>query len=283
MKPENILLKSQDKSGLKIIDFGSSCFSNQRIYTYIQSRFYRAPEIILGIPYTTAIDMWSMGCILVELYTGIPIFPGESEHEQLSLIMQVIGTPTKTLLEDSSRKANFFEPDSNQLAYDVEDSTGSLRIPGTKPLLEIVGDESQSFLSFLQAILVWDPVKRMSPIDALQHAWITEGLPPQVLVHHRRMLGLEVTGSSESSLVPDVNRQHTLIGESIERPTHQLDLLDEPEDYCDQEPKMSQTQPLSKQLQAAKQAQNYGNNKIPVKPSAYSKTTNLKTILSQIN
>ena len=81
LKPENILLKSRDKSGIKIIDFGSSCFADQRIYTYIQSRFYRAPEIILGIPFTTAIDMWSLGCILVELYTGMPIFPGECERE----------------------------------------------------------------------------------------------------------------------------------------------------------------------------------------------------------
>lgn len=57
------------------------------MYSYIQSRFYRAPEIIIGIPYTTAIDMWSFGCILIELYTGVPIFPGESEQEQLALIM----------------------------------------------------------------------------------------------------------------------------------------------------------------------------------------------------
>ena len=52
---------------------------NQRIYTYIQSRFYRAPEIILGIPYTSAIDMWSLGCILAELNSGYPLFPGENE------------------------------------------------------------------------------------------------------------------------------------------------------------------------------------------------------------
>jgi len=81
MKPENILLKSKVKSGIKVIDFGSSCFSDKRIYTYIQSRFYRAPEIMLGIPFTTAIDMWSVGCILIELYIGVPIFPGESEFE----------------------------------------------------------------------------------------------------------------------------------------------------------------------------------------------------------
>ena len=57
LKPENILLKQANKSGIKVIDFGSSCFYEERIYTYIQSRFYRAPEIILGVPYTTAIDI----------------------------------------------------------------------------------------------------------------------------------------------------------------------------------------------------------------------------------
>jgi len=104
LKPENILLRHHEKSGIKIIDFGSSCFSDERIYTYIQSRFYRAPEIMLGIPFTTAIDMWSLGCILIELYTGIPIFPGESESEQLSLLMEVIGLPDMELLEVSSRR-----------------------------------------------------------------------------------------------------------------------------------------------------------------------------------
>jgi len=81
LKPENILLKNESKSGLKLIDYGSSCFHGQRIYTYIQSRFYRAPEIIMGIPYTTAIDIWSFGCIVAELYTGYPLFPGEDEVE----------------------------------------------------------------------------------------------------------------------------------------------------------------------------------------------------------
>jgi dual specificity tyrosine-phosphorylation-regulated kinase 2/3/4 len=79
LKPENILLKQANKSGIKIVDFGSSCFENERIYTYIQSRFYRAPEIILGLPYSMPIDMWSLGCIMSELYMGYPIFPGENE------------------------------------------------------------------------------------------------------------------------------------------------------------------------------------------------------------
>ncbi|KAK9702072.1 serine/threonine protein kinase, CMGC, dual-specificity, variant 2 [Basidiobolus ranarum] len=76
LKPENILLKSPKSNEVKVIDVGSSCFESERIYTYIQSRFFRAPEVILGIPYSMAIDMWSLGCILAELHTAHPIFPG---------------------------------------------------------------------------------------------------------------------------------------------------------------------------------------------------------------
>lgn len=99
LKPENILLKDPSKSGIKIIDFGSSCFQDERVYTYIQSRFYRAPEIILGIPYTPCIDMWSFGCIMAEFAMGYPIFPGEDEMDQLSLIMEVVGIPSNEVLE----------------------------------------------------------------------------------------------------------------------------------------------------------------------------------------
>ena len=98
MKPENILLRSPDKSGIKIIDFGSSCFKNERIYTYIQSRFYRAPEVILRLPYSEKVDMWSFGCILVELYTGEPLFPGNNEQEQLEYIMKYAEFLIKALL-----------------------------------------------------------------------------------------------------------------------------------------------------------------------------------------
>ena len=67
---------SLSTSCLQVIDFGSSCFESERVYTYIQSRFYRSPEVILGLPYEMAIDMWSLGCILAELLTGCPLFPG---------------------------------------------------------------------------------------------------------------------------------------------------------------------------------------------------------------
>ncbi|RWS01318.1 dual specificity tyrosine-phosphorylation-regulated kinase 2-like protein [Dinothrombium tinctorium] len=108
MIQENILLRHKGGSSIKVIDFGSSCFAHQRVYTYIQSRFYRAPEVVLGLPYGPAIDIWSLGCILAELYTGYPLFPGENEADQLSCIMEILGTPPSSVLESATRRRLFF-------------------------------------------------------------------------------------------------------------------------------------------------------------------------------
>lgn len=70
LKPENILIKSYSKCEVKIIDLGSSCFQTDNLCLYVQSRSYRAPEVIIGLPYDEKIDIWSLGCILAELYTG---------------------------------------------------------------------------------------------------------------------------------------------------------------------------------------------------------------------
>ena len=110
LKPENILLKSYvhppsftltlllighvnslQSPQIKVIDFGSTCHERQTVYTYVQSRFYRSPEVLLGIPYTASIDMWSLGCIAVELFLGLPLFPGTSEYNQITRIVEMIG------------------------------------------------------------------------------------------------------------------------------------------------------------------------------------------------
>ena len=62
---------------MQVIDFGSSCFESERLFTYIQSRYYRSAEVIFGLPYGPPIDMWSFGCILAELLIGKPLFPGK--------------------------------------------------------------------------------------------------------------------------------------------------------------------------------------------------------------
>lgn len=70
LKPENILIKSYSRCEIKVIDLGSSCFLTDNLCLYVQSRSYRAPEVILGLPYDQRIDLWSLGCILAELCSG---------------------------------------------------------------------------------------------------------------------------------------------------------------------------------------------------------------------
>jgi len=172
LKPENILLATPNKSAIKLIDFGSSCFQNSRIYTYIQSRFYRAPEIILGIPYTFAIDMWSLGCILAELYRGYPLFPGESEMEQLQYMLETLGLPPKHMQKNSGRWEHFFEQDGTPKL--VANSKGEVHLPGSKRLERLVGSKEGSFVQFVERCLDWDPKTRMTPEEGLRHDWLLE-------------------------------------------------------------------------------------------------------------
>lgn len=173
LKPENVLLKNPTKSGIKVIDFGSSCFEDERVYTYIQSRFYRSPEVILGIPYDVAIDMWSFGCILAELYTGYPLYPGENEVEQLACIMEVCGVPPPRILESATRIKMFFDASGNPRL--VPNSRGKTRRPGSKDMQMVLRTSETKYVDFLQGCLQWDPRERFTPEDALQQEWILEG------------------------------------------------------------------------------------------------------------
>jgi len=172
LKPENVLLKNPTKSGIKVIDFGSSCFEDERVYTYIQSRFYRSPEVILGHSYDTAIDMWSFGCILAELYTGYPLFPGENEVEQLACIMEIFGVPPMKILDGAPRIKMFFDSSGNPRL--VPNSRGKIRKPGAKELQSVLRTSEGKFVDFLLGCLQWDANQRYSPEDALQQEWILE-------------------------------------------------------------------------------------------------------------
>ena len=171
LKPENILMVHPMRAEIKVIDFGSSCFENEKVYTYIQSRFYRSPEVILGMSYGMPIDMWSLGCILAELYTGYPIFPGENEQEQLACIMEIFGPPEKHLIEKSTRKKLFF--DSQGKPRLTVSSKGRRRKPSSKDLRSVLKCDDDAFVDFIARCLRWDPARRLTPHDALKHEFIT--------------------------------------------------------------------------------------------------------------
>uniref|UniRef100_A0A453YZZ9 dual-specificity kinase n=1 Tax=Anopheles gambiae TaxID=7165 RepID=A0A453YZZ9_ANOGA len=200
MKPENILLKQQGRSGIKVIDFGSSCFENERVYTYIQSRFYRAPEVILGAKYDMAIDMWSLGCIVAELYTGSALLPGEDEYDQMACIIELLGMPPLKLLHNARWPSRYFAYDGDDqfphycsLSFREdgrEEIQGSYSkrgryrgAPGTRDLAKVLNYCDELFLDFVKHCLRWDPKRRMTPQEALNHNWFHRMLPqsPQVV------------------------------------------------------------------------------------------------------
>ncbi|XP_065852226.1 dual specificity protein kinase YAK1 homolog [Euphorbia lathyris] len=111
LKPENILLCASVKPAeIKIIDFGSACMEDRTVYSYIQSRYYRSPEVLLGYQYTTAIDMWSFGCIVAELFLGLPLFPGASEFDLLRRMIEILGgQPPDYLLKEAKNTGKFFK------------------------------------------------------------------------------------------------------------------------------------------------------------------------------
>lgn len=173
LKPENVLLRQRGQSAIKVIDFGSSCYEHQKVYTYIQSRFYRSPEVILGIPYNMSIDMWSLGCILAELYTGYPLFPGENEVEQLACIMEILGKPPTSVIEPAGRKRLFFDSKGNPRS--MTNSKGKKRQVNGKELSQALKTNDALFVDFLKRCLDWDSGTRLTPDEALQHEWIIEG------------------------------------------------------------------------------------------------------------
>lgn len=186
LKPENILLKQHNRSGIKVIDFGSSCFSNKPVHTYIQSRYYRSPEVILCGKYGPPIDMWSLGCILAELFVGRPLLDGENEGDQLACMMELLNVPPHTFLNKckSSKVRQFFDLSgfpiycaryvSGQYRQESARSPrGKIRGgPGSRRLLFNCKDND--FIDFVRHCLVWDPAERMTPSAALKHPWLNK-------------------------------------------------------------------------------------------------------------
>jgi len=140
--------------------------------------------------------MWSFGCLLCELYTGDPLFAGETEQDQLLAMMEIFGVPDSQLIAKSPRKRIFFE--DNLKPKLARNSQRKIRMPATRSLTCILGCEDQTFVDLVKRCLVYDPKRRYTPDEALSHPWIVEDLPAELKLEHLRLI--ERLGESKSNL-----------------------------------------------------------------------------------
>lgn len=120
IKPDNILVNESNLI-LKLCDFGSAAMATDNDITpYLVSRFYRAPEIILGIPYEYGIDMWSAGCTIYELYTGKILFSGKSNNQMLKFHMDVKGKFPHKVVRRGQFREQHFDPSFNFLYQEID-------------------------------------------------------------------------------------------------------------------------------------------------------------------
>ncbi|KAM9443644.1 homeodomain-interacting protein kinase 1 isoform 2-T3 [Clarias gariepinus] len=204
LKPENIMLVDPIRQPyrVKVIDFGSASHVSKAVCsTYLQSRYYRAPEIILGLPFCEAIDMWSLGCVIAELFLGWPLYPGASEYDQIRYISQTQGLPAEYLLSAGTKTSRFFHrgPDSSYPLWrlktpaeheaemgikskearkyifncldDMMQVNLSSHLEGTDMLAEKA--DRREFIDLLKRMLRLDADKRITPSKTLAHPFVT--------------------------------------------------------------------------------------------------------------
>ncbi|XP_018343704.1 PREDICTED: homeodomain-interacting protein kinase 2 isoform X7 [Trachymyrmex septentrionalis] len=204
LKPENIMLVDPMRQPyrVKVIDFGSASHVSKAVCnTYLQSRYYRAPEIILGLPYCEAIDMWSLGCVVAELFLGWPLYPGSSEYDQIRYISQTQGLPTEHMLNNASKTTKFFYRDmdstypfwrlktpeeheaetgikskeARKYIFNCLDDIGQVNVPTDLDGGQLLPEKAdrREFIDLLKRMLTMDQERRITPGEALNHAFVT--------------------------------------------------------------------------------------------------------------
>ncbi|XP_050376493.1 uncharacterized protein LOC126793905 isoform X2 [Argentina anserina] len=178
LKPENILVKSYSRCEVKVIDLGSSCFETDHLCSYVQSRSYRAPEVILGLPYDKKIDMWSLGCILAELCTGNVLFQNDSPATLLARVMGIICPIGQSMLAKGRDTYKYFT--KNHMLYERNQETNRLEylIPKKTSLRHRLPMGDQGFIDFVAHLLEINPKKRPSAAEALKHPWLSYPYEP---------------------------------------------------------------------------------------------------------
>lgn len=170
IKPENICSTLDDSHKIKIVDFGSACMENFPLRSYIQSRYYRSPEVILRLKYGPKIDVWGAALIVIELLIGKHVFPGRNELEMLNMMVQLIGPIPKSVVNVAKKKRRTFFTENGTLK-------SSSSLPSKKPvsIQSLLGPNgSPQLIDFLENCLTWKASYRMSALQALEHPWLQQ-------------------------------------------------------------------------------------------------------------
>ncbi|KZV74620.1 kinase-like protein [Peniophora sp. CONT] len=204
LKPENILLVHNDyrqvpwgfpkrgaqprmkrileSTDIRLIDFGSATFQEEYHSNVVSTRHYRAPEIILGLGWSYPCDAFSLGCILVEFYTGIALFQTHDNLEHLAMMEMVMGRMPERFARAGARAKPEFFKDGAKLAWPAPKTskTSKKEVRATRSLHEIIpptDSVNRQFLDLVRRLLAFDPAERISVREALQHAYFSLGVP----------------------------------------------------------------------------------------------------------
>jgi len=210
-------------SKLKICDFGSACYSDENEITpYLVSRFYRAPEVMLGLQYDSGIDKGSVGWCLAELYTGKILFQGRTNNDMLKLFMEMKGMFPKKMLNKATFRSQHYDDEGKFLKSDPDPIT-KRNVVKVVPLVEVTRDldkvlfpnskldEAQTkelllLKDLLDKIFVYDPSKRLTVQQALAHPFLENNEKSSVSSPTTVSSGItmEVTSGVSVSLTTDV-------------------------------------------------------------------------------
>ncbi|KAK4231544.1 dual specificity protein kinase lkh1 [Podospora fimiseda] len=175
---------------IRLIDFGSATFQDEYHSSVVSTRHYRAPEIILGLGWSYPCDIWSIGCILVEFYTGDALFQTHDNLEHLAMMEAVVDSRidsslvqqvTRSTRNGGNPAAKFFK--RQKLDYPTSETTRASRrfVKAMKKLQDIIPPNNTflaQFLDLLKKIFVYDPAQRITAKQALNHPWFKERMTP---------------------------------------------------------------------------------------------------------
>ena len=120
--------------------------------------------------YGPQVDTWALGCILAELYSSKPLFPGENELDVIAMIMEILDVPPLGLVENAAKFSDYFDPEGNPYLY--TNRKGKRRLPGQKTLKQLIDCDDLHLLNFIERCLDWNPRSRITPEEMLRHDYL---------------------------------------------------------------------------------------------------------------